>query len=150
MWMAASYRAQERQLRQLLQSLDWMECELTCRATDLPLLFFGAAERFRGSLGDLFSAMARSLSARAAPDAACCMQEAMACVSLPRKVRDTAAALGTSLGEFHLEGQLRQLRGVRADCARILEEHTNNRDNRVRSYQTLGLCGGLALAILLM
>ena len=58
--------------------------------------------------------------------------------------------LGTSLGQFHLNGQLAGLRTMKAHSEYILEELSRNRDNRLRSYQTLGICTGAALAILLI
>lgn len=150
MLMAAAYRREEGLLRQLAGILEWMGCELTCRATDLPQLFLRAAQRAEGSLVALFEAVAGELSARVAPDAACCMDTALAKVELPRKTQQLLRQLGASLGEFHLEGQLRQLEAVRLECSRVLEEHTQNRDSRIRSYQALGLCGGLILAILML
>ena len=56
--------------------------------------------------------------------------------------------LGTSLGRFDLTGQLNGLEQVRSHCRRELEALAGNRDQRVRGYQTLGICAGAALAIL--
>jgi len=56
--------------------------------------------------------------------------------------------LGSSLGRFDLKGQLSGLESVRNTCRKTLEEMNRNRDNRLRSYQTLGLCCGAALVIL--
>lgn len=58
--------------------------------------------------------------------------------------------LGRNLGRFDLTGQLSSLRALRAGCEDSLKQLTDNRDNRLRSYQTLGLCTGAALAVLLL
>lgn len=150
MLLAAAYRREERLLRQMLESICWMQCELRCRSADLSALFSAAARRTGGRIGELFTRMASELSERVAPDAGVCMRTAMSRVCLPEKTGTVALQLGRSLGEFHLEEQLQQLALVQEECRRLLEEHTRNRDSRVRSYQTLGLCSGLAIAILLL
>ena len=58
--------------------------------------------------------------------------------------------LGRSLGRFDLEGQLRGIDAVRHETLEALEKLTHDQDERLRSYQTLGLCAGAALAILLL
>ncbi len=150
MMMAAAYRREEVLLRQLREIMEWMACELRCRATDLPCLFLRATQRTQGPLGTLFDRMSTALSGRVEPDAMTCMETALRAVCLPGKVRQIALQLGASLGEFHLEGQVRQLEAVGAECSRLLEEHVSNRDSRLRTYRTMGVCGGLALAILLL
>ncbi len=149
-FMASAYRYEERLLQQFLGSLRWMLCELQCRGVDLPELFRRGSERTGGIMGQLYGRMGLELSKRVAPDARTCMEIALDGVRLPEKLRELALALGNSVGEFHLEGQLQQLESVLADCSRILEEHRRCADGRIRIYQTLGLCGGLALAILLL
>ena len=61
---------------------------------------------------------------------------------------DALILLGRWLGRFDLDGQLKGLDAVRQECRRHLEELNNNREVRLRSYQTLGLCAGAAIAIL--
>ena len=69
---------------------------------------------------------------------------------LPFRTRSNLNLLGSSLGRFDLEGQKLGLDSVRTACRRDLEELNRNRENRLRSYQTLALCTGAALAILLI
>ena len=52
------------------------------------------------------------------------------------------------IGRFDLEGQLQGLESVRVYCRDQLDNLAKDRDVRLRSYQTLGLCAGAALAIL--
>ena len=59
-----------------------------------------------------------------------------------------AQQLGKSLGRFDLNGQLQGIEQVRAHCRRELSSLENGRDQRIRGYQTLGVCAGAALAIL--
>ena len=54
------------------------------------------------------------------------------------------------MGQFDLSGQLKGFEAVNKDCLRELTDLENNRTQRTRSYQTLGLCAGAALAILFL
>ena len=68
---------------------------------------------------------------------------------LPRCVRRNLKQLALSLGRYDLEGQLQGLEMVRQQCRKDLEELESDRFDRMRSYQTLAVCAGAALAILL-
>ena len=67
---------------------------------------------------------------------------------IPRTTKGILECFGRSLGRFDLEGQLKGLEAARQECRRHLVQLSNNRDSRIRSYQTLGLCAGAAMAIL--
>ena len=69
---------------------------------------------------------------------------------IPDSLREELKLMGKTLGRFDLDGQLRGLESVKDDCIRALEKLSDNRDVRLRSYETLGLCAGAALAILLI
>ena len=147
--LAASQRKEERILRQLLSILDYMECELQYRMTPLPDLCRQAAEQGSGNLKSLFLQLSTELESQVAPDASRCMDAAlMKCGKLPAGVLQQLQALGKNLGKFDLRGQLMGFQTVKEDCSKMIERLNNNKDVRLRSYQTLGLCAGAALAIL--
>jgi hypothetical protein len=58
--------------------------------------------------------------------------------------------LGRTLGHFDLDGQIQGIEAVRQEAVASLDKLTKDKEARLRSYQTLGLCAGAALAILLM
>lgn len=147
--IAGSYRRRERLLRQLLEVLKNMEAELQYRLTPLPELARKAAGDTRGVLRDVFLNLARELDWQAEPDAGSCMRAAMdQCHDLPAPLRRPLGQLGQTLGRYDLSGQLQGLKSVQDSCCRELKRLERNRDVRLRSYQTLGLCAGAALAIL--
>lgn len=150
MALAATHRSEEEMLYQLYRTLQWMECELSCRATNLPQLFYEAAQHNAGQLRSVLESVAAQLDRRDTADAGNCIRKVITQFGgLPVSVSKILNMCGRSLGEFHLEGQLQELTAVRLECSRILEEHRLNRENRVRTVQVLGLCTGAALAILL-
>lgn len=147
--IAANHRREEKTLRMLLSALDFMECELQYRMTPLPELCRRAAGQCTGGLQSVFNILARELDQQISPDAMRCMSAALAQVpELPKRAKYALKAMGQTLGRFDVSGQLRGLESVRLACRRDLEDMERNRDTRLRSYQTLGLCAGAALAIL--
>ena len=49
-----------------------------------------------------------------------------------------------------MAGQLKGIAATRSACRREVDALLENRDLRLRSYKTLGLCAGAALAVLLI
>ncbi len=147
--MAWNYKRDISSLRRLIGALEYMACELEYRLTPLPELCRKTAELQSGCVKTVFVNLSRALDSQIAPDVSFCMSAALE--KIPDMPKQTAAAfrcLGNSLGHFDLAGQLRGLESVRENCLMEVKELENNRSQRTRSYQTLGLCAGAALAIL--
>ena len=145
--MAVSCRREERDLRELMGALDMMAWELQYRLTPLPQLCRLASEKGTGIVSQIFFQLAEELSIRVMPDVESCMKQISVKVS-SEKLRECLVHLGKSLGRFDVDGQLKGLESVRNLCRLELDRLSANRENRLRSYQTLGLCAGAALAIL--
>ncbi len=147
--IASMYLKEEKTLRQLIGLLDYMECELQYRLTPLPDLCRQAARESSGVLRSIFLTLTQELEDQISPDVEHCISAALAKVKkIPKSTFEALEMLGSSLGRFDLEGQLKGLEAVRQECRRKLLQMTDNKDVRLRSYQTLGLCAGAALAIL--
>ena len=149
--LCAEHRHQEKSLRGLIAILDFMACELQYRMTPLPELCRMASEETTGILRRVFHILSEELEQNTAPDVSAAMDTALRTGGeLPEKTRDQLLALGRSMGRFDLTGQLSALESVRAGCRRDLEAFSAGREVRLRNYQTLGLCAGAALAIILI
>lgn len=147
--LAAMQLREEKTLRQLIGALDYMECELQYRLTPLPELCRKTGEDARGCIREVFRILAEELEAQISPDVERCMNAALSqSKDIPRHTLEAFQILGQTLGRFDLTGQLKGLEAVRTTCRRRLEELTTNKEPRLRSYQTLGICTGAALAIL--
>ena len=100
-------------------------------------------------VGTVLTELASALDEQIYPEAAACMDTALQRTPhLPEEAAKALGLLGSGLGRFDLDGQLQGLEQVRSHCRRKLEELSVNREQRVRGYQTLGVCAGAALAIL--
>lgn len=149
MMQAMAHRREEVALRQLIGALDYMECELRYRLTALPQLCRQTAAERSGCIKHFFSNLAKELEDQISPDVKSCMNAALASTEqMPSRARTILLQLGGTLGRFDVDGQIGGLNAARMDCRQALDSLSENRDVRLRSYQTLGLCAGAALAIL--
>ena len=146
--MAWAHRREERLLGSLKGAVDFMTCELHYRMTPLPELCGLVGRNQRNPVGELFRRLAVELERQVMPDVAYCMDRALMGTELPKHLLEGFQMLGNNLGRFDLQGQLKGLEMVRNYCDGQLEAMGKNREERLRSYQTLGLCAGAALAIL--
>ena len=143
------HRKEVRYMRSTLSALLFIECELQYRLSPLPELCKKTAQVCDGGISKLFIALADELDYQISPEAQSCMKAAVQRTKeLPEQTRKILLSLGSALGCFDLEGQLKGLRAVQAEVQRLLEQYTQNQDVRLRSYQTLCVCIGAALAIL--
>ncbi len=138
-------------MKELLSALDYMECELQYRMYALPDLCRLTAAECTGVLRSVFSALANELEDQISPDVRCCMQSVLSHQkNIPSQTLNCLQSLGDSLGRFDLPGQLKGLDNVRQECREKLNRIMGNAEVRLRSYQTLGICAGAALVILLI
>lgn len=148
--MAAASRKEERQLRQLLGALEYLSCELSYRLTPLPQLCAGAAAGGSGGISDFFLELGQALDRQSEPDVQSCVRAILAKRVLPASVMTILTEMGQTLGRFDLPGQLRGLELSIRETERVLRILREGAPQRRRSWQTLGLCVGAALAILFL
>lgn len=147
--VAASCRREISILRQIIHMTILMESELMYRLTPLPDLCRKVGNMVGGVTGKLLHTMAGELDRKSQPDVTGCMRSALETADrLPGSMRRIFLMLGVSLGQYDLPGQLKGLASVRASGEDALRKLEQNKETRLRSYQTLGLCAGLALVIL--
>ena len=149
--IAANHKNEVNTLKKLISALDYMECELQFRMYALPDLCRQTAGETEGILRRVFAMLANELEDQISPDVRHCMQSVLAKVKdVPVHTLVCLHLLGDSLGRFDLQGQLKGLEAVRQECRLKLNKLMGNSEVRIRSYQTLGLCAGAALVILLI
>lgn len=145
--MAAANRREEAELVRLISALEYMSCELSYRMTPLAALCRGAAGVSGGAVGRFFTALAEELEKGSAADVQVCVRGLLQRME-PSGLTRQLSALGETLGRFDLPGQLRGLERAIRSAEEALRTIRDGADGRRRSWQTLGLCAGAALAIL--
>lgn len=148
--MAASSRREEERLVRLVAGLEYMVCELSYRQTALPELCRGAAEVCGGQVGTFFLELAKELEQQLAPDVQVCVYEVLERLPVSKELRRLLSEAGATLGRFDLPGQLRGLEAAVRSAELELRRVRDGAGQRRRSYQTLGLCAGAAVAILFL
>ena len=144
-----AHKQQEASLHQLSQMLSYMAWELEFRLTPLPDLCTIVAQQSNCALSHVFAQMAKEMEGHAVPDVANCIRIALdKTQGLPKLTVRAFKLLSESLGRYDLTGQLKALQGVVTFCQRELEKMSQQREERLRSYQILGFCAGVALVII--
>ena len=147
--MASHYLGNIRLLRNFITVLDYMRCELQYRATPLPQLCRTAGEQGSGKVQRAFLMLADELDSQISPDVYCCMSGVISRLGIDYEPMNRLfLELGSSLGKFDITGQIKALENAREQARELHTQLQNGKENRLRSYQTLGLCAGAAIAIL--
>ena len=148
---ALQYRKRIKFLSILSSMIEYMECELRFRCTPLPELCRQAGICGSGDIYRIFIELADELDTQISPEVNLSMRAVLEKHNdLDFMETDMLMTLGRTLGRFDLAGQLEGLENAKNICQAKLEQLMCNKESRLRSYQTLGLCAGAAVAILLV
>ena len=149
--MATQYVMQIRALADTIAVINYMESEIQYRCTPLPALCRQAAAQVSGRLHLVFAGLADELEAQVAPNVELCMISVLDKLNITcESIREILLRLSYNLGNFDMVGQLKALENARNLCREDLKQLQQGKRERIRSYQTLGLCAGAAIAILLV
>lgn len=147
--LCRNHRREEESLKQLVHSLEWMRLELNYRMPALPVLCRDVSKVVSGTIGTLFYNLSFELEQQITPDVSTCMNAAIQTMpKLPSSVIIHLRNLGTSLGQFDLEGQILALEAEESLCKSDLEKLIQDREGKFRNYRVLGLCAGAAMVLL--
>lgn len=150
-YLAVCYRREEQLLERFCKAMLYMINELEYHRTELPTVLADTAKTVDGPLSQILSSLSAQLQERTYTCVSECMHDILRRYpSLPVSVKKLLEELGDTLGHFDLSGQLMSLNAVMDACVRKKEDLARDRQVRIRNYQTLGLCAGAALAILLI
>lgn len=149
--LAINYGMQERLLHDLIRAIEIMGNELRYRLTPLPKLCEITACSVREPLKSFLFDLSDELNKRKSPDVLSCVRSALARSRISKgNVREILVELGTTLGMYDLEGQESGLKRIQQICIREENEYRIHYKERTRCYKTLGLCSGIAIAILFL
>lgn len=148
-YIAARYKKEVFCLRKLSAIIQFIEWELEYRLTPLPQVCSSIADKTRFYFSAVFRDLGNALSFQISPDVAMCMHNILLSQNdIPRLSRHYLEILGETLGEYDVDGQLKSLAQLRQSINNHLDEMKEGQKERLRCYQTLGVCAGAALAIL--
>lgn len=149
--MALNVKRESEALKTLSSAFAFMIHELTCRLTCLPELCRKVSQTESGCVSRFFATLSQELDGQVAPDVSSCVCVAVSKTEkLPEKTKALLLEMGKSLGQFDLNEQVSALRLLQIECAESCAKVDADKAQRLRNYETLGLCAGAALAILLL
>lgn len=150
---AANVRSQAQQLEALLGAMDYMKSEISCRLTPLPELFYLLSRSGGKAVGAFFGRCAALLTQNPGASLQGVFLEAMKQtpqLAFSKQTRQTLLELALQLGKFDAAGTAGALDLASARLRHELQILDAHRRERCRSYETLGICTGLALAVILL
>lgn len=151
--LAWQVKRTQRQLGGLITAVEQLQNELQFRLLPVGQLFAVLGRTAEGEVGRLFQLAADKMAADPALAALQAVQRAMdelPALSLGQEGRQTLLELASSLGRYDLEGQCRAIALAQRRLTMQYDRLCAEKSGRCRSYGVLGVCTGLALAIILI
>ncbi len=151
--MAKGYVLRTKEIRDLVAGLSRLDTEISQYATRLPEAFARIGETVHGEIGLLFTDAAGMLTSKDFYTAAEAWRQALKQhkqgLHLDGEEYDILYRLGDQLGNSHAEGQRQYIRLTLNQLSAQEEKAIAMRAKYERMYKSLGVLGGLTLAILL-
>ena len=149
--LAGTVRRQQAQTLALIDALLRIRHELQYRLTPLPEIFAALGGSRNREIAEFFSRLAALLSsAQTCTVGYACRQAQTRGLSLSSAARGTILSLFDSLGRYDLEGSVQALDLALSRLREEVKALQNSAAARCRTYLTLGVCTGLAAAVILI
>lgn len=153
-WLAGNYRSRLVLLERLRQMIFLLKGQITYAHAPLPEAFEAVGRRTEGALGELFLQLSERMERQQGEPFCQLWREEVerlgADVALARTDRQSLAALGEHLGFMDCEMQERNLLLYLEQLDLVIGDLRSHRQERCRLYTTLGVMGGMFLAVLLL
>lgn len=148
---AMQFYRQLRQLRECCNALEILKCELNYTLMPLSRICRETAGRIKGPVAQLLELYATKLENETprTKAAAQAIEETRG-LTLPSDAQLALLELFEGLGRYDLDGENRQLQMTTHRLNAALERIEKEKKPLAKGYAALGLCTGLALAILLV
>lgn len=143
----------EKNIRIFLQLVIFLKGEIRCGNTSLPDAFREISGRmtgiYRGFLEEFCEGLENSTGRSLGDVYRQCALEKFRKIPLSEEERELIASLGMRLGYLDREMQLRQLELCEEETLYCLEKLRRELPEKKKIYQSLGVMGGILLAVLL-
>ena len=150
-YIAIVYKQQLAVIKQLDHLLDNMRCELEYKLTPLPVLLRTAGCQARGCIMRVFCDVADALDDQIIPDVKTCFATVLNRHNdIPPGVKSCLTELSLTLGAYDLKGQLEGISYIQNLCRQKAIELEDNKGDKLRTFRTLGVCAGAAIAVILL
>ena len=151
--LARQLRQRCTMLRQLQSGLHVLKNEIAFCASPLPKAFARVAASLDGPMAEVFAKVSGSMDKHCWLTPFSAFRQALrdaVGIRQEDKIRTILLELAGKLGQYDLDSQMQ---GIELAMNRLEEERQNaeqERSVKSRTYETLGICAGLAVAIILL
>lgn len=147
--LANGFRIRRKLLMQFLRCLPIIRNEIAFCGTPLPKIFRLISDHTDGEVHEVFGQVSDQMQAHKTMTPTEAMEETLTarkytCL-VPRLLE-----LADKLGEYDLEAQIAGIDQVKSQAELQMAELEQERSQKGKVYESLGICAGLALAILLI
>lgn len=147
--MACSVKKKIGILRQMVRALQLLRNEIAFCGTPLPQAFALMAASCEGLLGQQFEAIAKTMDKHPWMTAAEAMRQSKSVIQ-DLTVESLLNELTEGLGKYDLEAQLQAISFAKNRTDTLLLQAEQEQNSKSKLYETLGICAGLSIAILLI
>lgn len=150
--MAGEVRKSLKLYQSLIAGLRQMESEIAYRSLPLGELLASQSEQFPPPLKEVFADASRRIGLSPGVPFGIHMRRAVQTVSdrLPSAMAEILCDLSDQMGREDPAAQTAALEAAADRANRELEEIRRGKKERCRNYETIGVCAGLALAVILI
>lgn len=151
--ISSSLRKRCRLMKQLLTSVEIMRNEIGCCGTPLPQTFALMAISADGAISRVFSAVAKEMDKHRWITPRKAMEQALALEPLlgeDREISQLLLSLSSELGKYDKVSQLQTLDKTKTELELMLRSAEQECSVRSKTYEVLGICAGVSVAILLI
>ncbi|MDO4305514.1 MAG: stage III sporulation protein AB [Eubacteriales bacterium] len=142
----------ERALGQILLMIRWLKGEICSKQVSLHDAFLGVAQQMSGKYREFLTntaeKMEQSAGMRFADLYRSCAEEVLKELPLSKKEWELFFTMGGTLGYLDLDMQKKQLEFYEGEFLHSIEELRAEMPAKKKVYQSLGVMGGILLAIL--
>lgn len=139
-------------LEMLLRMVICLKGEIRCGNASLPDAFYGAAERMNGKYREFLMTAADRMKAGRGEKLSqiCreCAEDSLKKSCLTQGEKDAFFSVGEYLGYMDLEMQMKHLSLYEKNLEEEIDRLKNEASGRKKLYRSLGILGGLLLAVL--
>jgi stage III sporulation protein AB len=153
--LAARYKNRPQQVRQLINGIVALKSYIRYASTPLAEAFSESARGLSGVISEVFTAIGNYLNRETGLTPQEAITRALASgsddqLALRRQEREAFILFGANLGKMNREEQERYCDMLMSQLEKIEHDALTLRDQNVAMYRYLGVCGGMAVAILLI
>ena len=151
--IATSLRKRCHLIRQLLNALQVMGNEIGCCGTPLPQVFALMAISADGAVSRVFSSVAKTMDKQRWTTPRSAMEEALRAEPLLGEdlaIANVLLSLASGLGKYDRDSQMETLDKTRTELVLLLQSAEQECSVRSKTYEVLGICTGISVAILLI